>query len=369
MKIKSIELTNFRNYQNEKVIFGSEKNFFLGRNAQGKTNLLEAIFLLCLSKSFRTAHEKEAISFSQDQFIIKGEFESDSGINRKVVFLCSKNSGKELSVNRKRINRISEFIGNIPVIISSPDEYSLTTGPPTGRRRFIDILLSQIDKKYIHILLEYQRIIKQKNKILQNWKLTGKKNFELIDPWNEQLVKVGSKIIELRNKFSIQLSEKLKKIHSDFVINDEKLEFSYRPNLDYPELENISLFFNNKLKQSFTSELQRGISLVGPHRDDFIFKINKKNLKKFGSRGQHKTVLISLAIAEYQIIEELAAEKPIVLIDDLYSELDQTREKKIIQALEKMGQIFISSTELNDNYIAGSPNKYFNIQNGSANEQ
>lgn len=368
MKINSIELNDFRNYEKQKISFNAVKNIIVGKNAQGKTNLLEAIYLLCLSKSFRTSYEKEAIKFASDQFILKGEFELDSGITKKVVLLCSQNNGKQLSVNRKRINRVSEFIGSLPIVISSPEEYNLTNGPPAERRKFVDILLSQINRKYINHLMEYQKIIKHKNALLLKWKQTGKRDKTVIDAWNDRLIIIGSKIIEIRNQFSKLLSDKLAKIYSALILNNETLAFFYQPNIEVKNSDNIEEKFADKLNQICSKEFQRGISLIGPHRDDFVFRINDSDIKKFGSRGQHKTVLISLAIAEYQLIEELTQEKPIILIDDLYSELDREREEKIIAAVEKMGQIFITATEAHKNSHKNFPNEYFIINEGKAQE-
>ena len=357
-------MTDFRNYRQSLITFGSRKNFFIGNNAQGKTNLLEAIYLLCLSKSFRTSHEKEAIAFSKLNFILKAEFNFDNGNKQKVTLICSHNKGKEISINRKRISRISELIGGFPVVLSSPEEYNLTTGPPSERRKFIDILSSQISKKYIYFLIEYLRILKQKNAILLSWKLTGKKNHIELEPWNERLIEIGSKIIEFRNKFSKQLSIRIGNIYSKLVSDEEKLVFNYLPSIEFLGSKEIERCFGEKIKQNYNKELQRGTSLIGPHRDDFIFKINGNELKKFGSRGQHKTVLISLAAAEYDLIKDLTEETPILLIDDLYSELDENREQNILNLIDGFGQIFITSTERHNNNSNRNGTKYFLVDNG-----
>jgi DNA replication and repair protein RecF len=365
MKLISLEMTDFRNYGQTHINFDFHKNFIVGNNAQGKSNILEAIYLSCLSKSFRTSREKEAIAFSKQNFLIKAEFKFDNENKQKVILLCSHNNGKEISINRKRISRISEFIGNFPVVLSSPDEYNLTTGPPPERRKFIDILLSQISKKYIHFLIEYFRILKQKNAILLNWKLTGKQNQTELEPWNERLVQIGSKIIDFRNKFLQQLSINIRDIYSKLVLNDEQLDFTYQPNVEFNSSEEIEQCFATKLLQISNKELQRGTSLAGPHRDDFIFKINGHDLKKFGSRGQHKTVLISLAAAEYELIKNLTEETPILLIDDLYSELDKNRENNILNLIEGFGQVFITSTEIHNQDSNKEKSKQFFVKSGT----
>jgi len=369
MKLTSLELITFRNYDQARIIFAAHKNYFIGKNAQGKSNLLEAIYLLCLSKSFRTTHEKEAIGFSKQDFIIKGKFNADNGNIQKVVFHYSKEKGKQISVNRKRLTKISEFIGNLPIVLSSPEEYNLTTGPPQERRKFINILLSQISKKYIFSLVEYNRILKQKNAILLKWKLNGTQKPSILEPWNDRLIEIGSKIIQFRDQFSKLLSTNIGEIYSEFVVNNEKLKFQYKPNLEFKHVDDIADNFRNKLTAISYKEIQRGTSLVGPHRDDFVFKINDHDLKKFGSRGQHKTVLISLAIAEYNLIKQQTNENPIILIDDLYSEIDEDREKRILDLLDGLGQVFITSTEVHDNNKGDSNNKYYFINEGTINQR
>jgi len=365
MILNSIELADFRNYRHVSLEFSANNNFFIGNNAQGKTNLLEAIYLLCLSKSFRTKHEKEAILFSAEQFLIKGEFFLHSTHLHKIVFGCSIKQGKEIIINRKRLNKISELIGNFPVVISSPEEYDLTLGPPPERRKFVDILLSQIYRKYFSLLQDYHRIVLQRNSILSNWKYSGSKTPSLLEPWDEKLIHVGSDLIIYRKKFSEQFSEKISMIYSKLVYSEEILSFEYKPNINAETYDEIRYRFNERLAQHKNNEIQRGMSLIGPHRDDFVFKINGRELKKYGSRGQHKTVLITLVIAESHLIEELKNEKPIILIDDLYSELDVEREQKILDLINGMGQIFITSTNIHHHQKRNDEDKYFLISNGS----
>ncbi|NOZ60097.1 MAG: DNA replication/repair protein RecF [Calditrichaeota bacterium] len=363
MRIHSLELINFRNYQKQAVQFGNEKNFFIGKNAQGKTNLLEAIHLLCLTKSFRTRHNKEAISFSTEEFILKGKFELDNGNPQRIVLTYSRKEGKQLSINRKRVNRLAEFVGNLPVVISSPDEYEITIGPPPERRKFFDILISQIDRRYLHYLIEYLRIVKQKSAIFQQWKQKRTINPKVIEPWNERLANIGAQVINRRHQFTSRLSLHLNHIYASFTQSREKLEILYRPNLAYQDLADIQAAFAKELKENLSREIQRGLCLIGPHRDDFIFKINGHELKKYGSRGQHKTVLIALALAEFDLIFEVKNEKPIILIDDLFSELDNEREELILNKLANTGQIFLTATEIQSN-IKNEQAAFFVVEDG-----
>ena len=366
MILTSLELTDFRNYSGVSIEFGERKNFLIGNNAQGKTNILEAIYLLCLSRSFRTSYEKEAIRFSQPYYTIKGVFNLVTGNVQTVVFHCSQEKGKQIKINRKRLNRASELIGNFPVVLSSPDEYVLTVGPPPGRRKFVDILLSQIYKRYFSYLQDYHRVLQQRNTILSNWKISGVTTPSIIDPWDQRLVEIGSKIIEYRTHFTASFSEILKNIYSGLVTKNEELTFNYRPKIFLNKINDIQIFFLNRLKQTRDKEIRRGTSLTGPHRDDFVFNINGQELRKFGSRGQNKSVLISLAIAQFDLIKEKTQEVPIILIDDLYSEIDSEREAKIIENLNNMGQVFVTATE-SQKHIKRSDERYYSIEGGKIN--
>ncbi|OQX87097.1 DNA replication/repair protein RecF [candidate division KSB1 bacterium 4484_87] len=368
MKINSLELTNFRNLHQQAIQFGEKKNFFIGNNAQGKTNLLEAIYLLCLTKSFRTNHDKEAISFSAEQYIIKGDFTLDNGNPQRIVLACSHKEGKQLSLNRKRVNRVADFIGDLPIVISSPDEYEITIGPPPERRKFFDILISQLDRRYLHYLVEYLRIVKQKSAILQQWKQEKTSNAKIIDPWNERLAEIGAQIIYRRHQFTYKLSLHLNQIYASLTQTREKLEISYQPNLKFQESDDIQKIFHDELNINLSKEIQRGVCLIGPHRDDFIFKVNDHELKKYGSRGQHKTVLIALALAEYDLIYSLKNEKPIILIDDLFSELDNEREKLILKKLTQTGQVFLTGTEIQAN-TANEQAAFFFVEDGKVMQQ
>jgi len=365
MNLTTLELMNFRNYKNAYIEFGSGKNFLIGKNAQGKSNLLEAIYLLCLSKSFRTNHEKEAIRFSEQLFILKGGFHLDNGNAQQVIFQCSHDRGKEIAINRKRLKSASELVGNFPVVLSSPDEYNLTLGPPPERRKFVDILLSQIYKKYFSYLREYHRIVKQRNAILLNWKKNYEKAGTLIEPWNQRLVETGSNIIAYRARFTAIFSNLLRDIYSRLIRNQEELTFDYSPNIHFEHLDEIKNQFQAKISRTMNQEIQRGTSLLGPHRDDFIFKINGRALRKYGSRGQHKTVLIALAISQFNLMKEKIQETPILLIDDLYSEIDEDREEKILSHLNDMGQVFITTTTGHPKKQSNRNDRYYYVMEGN----
>jgi len=367
MILSALELNFFRKYVQESIRFDRKTNIFSGKNAQGKTNILEAMYLLCISRSFRTRHEREAVNFESDFFTIKGEFCLDNGNVKNVIFHFTRDEGKQVTINRKRINKLSDYIGQFPIVLSSPEEYSLTSGPPAERRRFIDILLSQISIKYIHNLQDYYRIVKQRNKILSDRHYSNHKIDELLEPWNESLIEKGSRIVFERVHFSEKFNDVLKNVYSNLAVSNENLDFQYNSKLKFPGLEEINKEYREKLDSITNLELKQGITLLGPHRDDFIFKINGKELRKFGSRGQHKTVLIALTIAELKLIKEKINETPIILIDDLFSEIDRFREERIMNMMQGLGQTFITTTiEIDEakKYSNDASIRYFYIDNG-----
>ena len=367
MILSALELNFFRNFVKESIRLDKKRNIICGENAQGKTNILEAIYLLCISRSFRTRHEREAVNFDSDFFTIKGEFCLDNGNIKNVIFHFTREAGKQITINRNRINKLSDYIGQFPIVLSSPEEYSLTSGPPAERRRFIDILLSQISIKYIHNLQDYYRIVKQRNKILNNRNYSNYKIDELLEPWNVSLIEKGSRIIFERMQFSEKFNDILKNVYSNLTVSNEKLDFKYNSKLKFYGLDEISKEYKEKLDSIKILELKQGITLLGPHRDDFLFQINGKELRKFGSRGQHKTVLIALTIAELKLIKEKINETPIILIDDLFSEIDKFREERIMNLLQGLGQTFITTTiEINEakKYSDDTSLRYFYIDDG-----
>ena len=319
MILSTLELDFFRNYLHESVHFNSKRNIISGKNAHGKTNLLEAIYLLCISRSFRTRHERETINFNDNFCTVRGEFCLDNGSIKKVVFNFTRDEGKKVTIDRKKVNKLSNYIGQFPIVLSSPEEYNLTSGPPSERRRFINILLSQISIKYIHNLQDYYRTVKQRNRILSDRKLSNYQLQKTLESWDESLIVKGSYVILERLLFTEKFNDLLKDVYSKLTESNEVLEFKYNYNVNKFSLVEINEQYRKKLNSVKKAEFKQGVTLIGPHRDDFYFLINGKDLRKFGSRGQHKTVLIALTIAEFKLIKEEINETPIIIVDDLFS--------------------------------------------------
>ena len=367
MILSSLELTNFRNYIQEQVEFTDSQNIISGKNAQGKTNLLEAIYLLCITRSFRTRIEKELCHFNSNECLLKGEFTLDDGSQKTVIFYYTKGEGKQFSVNRNRVEKFSNHIGQFPVVISSPEEYNLTTGPPAERRKFIDILLSQINIRYMKQLQEFYRILKQRNSILSDRQYSFNQTVRFIEPWDISIVEKGSHIIWERMLFVNEFKDILKDIYSQISTTNEELGLQYNSKIQGKSLEEIVANYEALLRSSKKSEIEQGKTTLGPHRDDLIFEVNNNDLRKFGSRGQHKTVLLSLMISEYQLIKDKLNETPIILVDDLYSEIDPNREERIMEFLQNLGQLFVTTTsEISSlkQKVKNQATKYFRIENG-----
>jgi DNA replication and repair protein RecF len=345
MTIQTLELVNFRNYNELKIKFFPGCNILFGENAQGKTNLLESIFYLCFSRSFRTLKDQDVIYFEKLFTRIHGQFLLDRNIEQNVQLCLNKGETKSILLEQKKVNRYSELIGKFPVVFLGPDNYKITSDGPIERRRLIDMFLSQVSSAYLKNLQKYNRILKQRNKIL--FELNNKINFDaaLLEPWNHTLVECGSFLIKSRHFFITEFNPLLAKIYTKLNLSKETLSFSYKPSFSFTNENDIQASFLNKLHRDKTVERVRGLTISGPHRDDFVFKIENKDLRLFGSRGQHKSVLTALKFAEFFYLKKKKEETPILLLDDLFSDLDYHREKQILEIIQNLGQTFITTTK------------------------
>ncbi len=345
MYLKKLELLNFRNYEKAKLEFNPGCNIFYGDNAQGKTNIIEAIFLLCFSKGFRTQSEREIIQFNKAFARIEGHFVFDRHIEQKVIFLYSESEGKSIYLEEKKITRYSVLIGKFPVVLLSPDDYNIISGGPDGRRRLFDMLLSQEDATYLNTLQQYNRILKQRNKILLDFIRQKQYNAAILEPWNKNLIEYGSFVIKFRQAFVSEFCPLLARIYKELNFANESIDFSYRPSIPFQDEKDIQTIFTSILNHNLKYELKRGITLKGPHRDDYDFKIDNNALKTYGSRGQHKSLLVALKLAEFYYLKKKREETPIILLDDLFSDLDRNRERTILAILQNTGQTFVTNAK------------------------
>ncbi len=353
MKLLSLKLHNFRNHQDSVLECAEQINVLLGQNGQGKTNILEAISYLCLTKSFYASSDATALSIGESFFEAKGKFLSDQNIETDVRVSYDLESGEKIfTLNRITMEGFSSVIGRFPVVVLSPENNAITFGGPAERRKFIDLDLSQTSKAYLQDLLEYRRVLKQRNRILTEAKTTHSDLLEELVAWNESLVKYGSRVFERRQRFLQQFQPYVCEAYQKLTVDNEQPSLEYQPAIDVANSANgidvgLGTFqkaFEVELEENQSDELRLGTTLVGPHRDDVVFKINGMDLRKYASQGQHKTFLIALKIAEFFYLKELNGETPIVLLDDAFSELDGSRKARLTELLQQLGQTFITVT-------------------------
>ncbi|MBR4110658.1 MAG: DNA replication/repair protein RecF [Clostridia bacterium] len=333
MFIKEVYLENFRNYKNQTIQLNENVNVFYGNNAQGKTNILEALYFGAFGRSFRTNKEGELINFEDSASKINITYEKNDRLNKLDIAL-NKKEKKTIKLNGIKLSRNSELVGNINIVIFSPDDIIILKQGPSLRRKFLDILISQLKPKYLHELSEFNKILEQRNNLLKSKKL------ETIDIWNEQFAQKAEIIYKYRKKYVQKLQEKLEEIHPELTNEKESIKIKYITRFKSKEE------FLEILNQNLNLDLLRGYTSEGPQREDFEILINDKSLNLYGSQGQHRTAILALKIAEMKIIEEEVSDSPILLLDDITSELDEHRIQAIFNSVNKY-QVFITCTDIN----------------------
>ena len=334
MQIKNLKIHNFRNYINQEIEFCSNVNILYGNNAQGKTNILESIFICAMGKSFRTNKEKDIIKLGEEKAKIEIIYEKSDREGKISIELSNK---KKIFLNGLCIKKLSDLLGNINVVIFSPDDIDILKGGPQKRRRFLDIMISQLRPAYIHTLNMYLKTLEQRNAYLKQIKLFNKSE-EMLDIWDEKLVELGYKIYKYREDFIKKLQEKINVIHPMVTKNEEQLKIEYKTD------SSDKCKFLKLLKKNRKVDILKGFSGKGIHRDDFMIYINKRLINIYGSQGQHRTSILSLKQAEVEIIYDEIGEYPILLLDDFMSELDEKRRRSFLENV-KNTQILITCTD------------------------
>jgi len=343
MHLQSLSLTSFRNYIHADVKFSPRINFIYGLNAQGKTNFLEAVYLLCLGRSFRAAKNQELIKKDAELFRVQGAFAHDNNIQKNIAVQYSHNARKEILIDGKRLTSHAAIFGQFPVVVMAPDEFKITTGSPSERRKFIDILLSQVNVRYLAELQDYHRVVKQRNKLLQQIREGVRISEDSLRPWNEQIAILGAKITTFRLSFLKDFTGQAQHFYKKLTKRQDTIEIRIESTLDLYNREVNSQTYLDQLAMVNKKEKILGVTLIGPHRDDLVFNINDFDIRKYGSRGEHKSLLIALKVAEYHYILQRREETPIFLLDDCYSELDHFREQGVFDSFQKLGQVFMTS--------------------------
>ncbi len=334
MWINNIKIKNFRNYEKEEINLSKNINIFYGENAQGKTNIIEAIFLGSIGKSFRAKKDLELIKFGEDIAEIELNYKKIDRDGKIKIELSDK---KNIYANGVKLKKLSELLGKINIVIFTPDDINIMKGSPQNRRRFLDIMISQLKPNYMHNLSLYTKTLEQRNNYLRQIKKENKDK-QLLDIWDEELATYAQKIYDYRNEFINKIKNKINKIHKEITSNKENLEIEY-----LTECKNKENYLN-LLKQRRELDIIKGFTTKGVHRDDFVIYINEKNVSVFGSQGQNRTAVLSLKLSELQIIYDEINDFPILLLDDFMSELDEKRRESLLTRIQDT-QVIITCTE------------------------
>ena len=348
MYIKHISLQNFRNYEKLKVDFNQLGNIIIGDNGNGKTNIIESIYVGSLGKSFRTKKDSELIKFDQNYYTLSMNIVDDD-IDYNIKIICLKNGKKQIKVNDIPLEKGIELIGRVKIVIFTQEDMQLLRGNPQDRRNQFDRFISLINYNYKNSLLLYNKILKQRNFLLKNVKKETSK-LEELDIWDSSLSKIGAILISDRLKIVNELNKMIGIINIDLSSKSEFVRIVYSTDVNYEKIDNSKIeYFENelykKMKLNVYNDVKMGFTTVGPHKDDYIFFINDFDARKFASQGQQRTLVLSLKIAESRLIFEKFRSYPILLLDDVMSELDTSRQEKLLRLIDKC-QTIITTTDL-----------------------
>jgi DNA replication and repair protein RecF len=330
MIIRSLELKNFRNYEEAHIDFSEGVNILYGDNAQGKTNILEAIYVGATARSHRAGKDREMIQFGQEEAHIK-YFVEKKGITDRIDMHLKKGKAKGIAVNGIPLRKASDLFGNANVVFFSPEDLNIIKEGPSGRRKFMDMELCQLDKVYMSNLANYNKIILQRNKLLKEMDFHSD-YLDTLQIWDMQLVRYGAEVIQRRQAFIQELQPVIQEIHRSITGGKENITVTYEANVSASDLE-------RELKRVRERELKNRVSLVGPHRDDLAFMLEDVDIRTFGSQGQQRTAALSLKLSEIEIVKRRIGDSPILLLDDVLSELDAGRQEKLLDSISQVQTI------------------------------
>lgn len=356
MFIKSIQLDGYRNYKNTTVYFDKGTNILYGDNAQGKTNILESIFMCATTKSHKGTKDKEIIGFDENEAHVTMYLDKSSD-EYKIDMLLRKDKSKIVAVNGSKIKKATEVLGILNVVLFSPEDLGIIKNGPSERRRFIDMELCQLDSIYLYNLSKYNKIIDQRNKLIKD-SYMNRDLIETLNIWDHQLVSYGIPIIEKRKKFIEDLNLIIGEVHSKLTNGKEELIINYEPDV-------ICENFEKELNKNKDKDIKLKQTGVGPHRDDFSFVVNGIDIRKFGSQGQQRTAALSLKLSEIEIVKRVTGHVPVLLLDDVLSELDSNRQNYLLKTIGDI-QTIITCTGLDD-FVNNNfqINKLIKVSNGT----
>lgn len=360
MRIKSLKLKNFRNYDLLSLEFDHAINIFYGDNAQGKTNILEAIYLSGTTKSHRGTKDRDMIQFGHDESHIETVIEKNN-VEFKIDMHLKKNSPKGIAINKMPIRKASELFGVIHLVFFSPEDLNIIKNGPAERRRFVDLELAQLDKLYLSDLANYNRIINQRNRLLKD--IYNREDLiSTLEIWDMQLAHYGKKVIERREKFIGEINEIIKNVHGKLTDGKEHLVLSYEKSNG--EIELMDAILKNRER-----DIRMKSTSIGPHRDDICFRVGDLDIRKFGSQGQQRTAALSLKLSEIELVKMLIKDTPVLLLDDVLSELDKNRQHSLLDTIKNI-QTIITCTGVDDFVNQRfAVNKVFYVNSGHVNKE
>lgn len=359
MQLESLTLKNFRNYASEKFNYGAGVNVITGGNAQGKTNSAEAVFLLATGFSPRVKKDKQVIRYGESQAEISGQAISAYGsVKTSLTFFAD--GKKKISVNEAEVKRVGDLLGNIYAVFFNPGELKLIQESPEDRRRFMDIALSQLNRRYFYSLSKYKKIIIQRNNLLKE--SDKELILDTLPVWDEQLADYAADVIEGRNEFCSKLAPKAKAAHEAVTGGEESLFVGANEKFKGSR-EEIKEKFKAALAENTERDMVLGFTSVGPHRDDLKITLNGEDVKSYGSQGQQRTAALSLKLAELEIFKEKFGEYPLLILDDALSELDRSRQKRLLKYIENV-QTIITCTHIEEEVFVGTEYKRFEVEKG-----
>ncbi|HKL12378.1 MAG TPA: DNA replication/repair protein RecF [Halanaerobiales bacterium] len=367
MYIEKILLKNYRNIDNSYLNLDPNLNIFIGNNGQGKTNLLEAVYLMATTESHRTNRDSELIQWDKESALVQLKLikdDYDLTISYKI-----EGRNKQIKINKNPLEKISDLVGNLNVILFSPEDLKIVKGGPNNRRKFLDLEISQVNPYYYHLLKEYDHILRQRNKLLKKMYNKSNRNIDLLEVWDDKLAEKGAKILYKRLQVLNKLKILARLAQRKLTAGQENLNIKYDCTLNINknnDKDEINKIFLNKLKRDRKDEFERGYTLSGPHRDDLILTINEMNVRKYGSQGQQRTVALGLKLAELEFMKSESGEYPVLLLDDVFSELDKNRRNTLLSIINDKIQTLITTTDSEDieTLIKDKGSNIYNVKDG-----
>jgi DNA replication and repair protein RecF len=371
MKIRSLHVQNYRIYPNAELEWGGHINLLRGPNGAGKTNLIDAVHYLCMSRSFVTASDSHAINLNASSFRLSGSFTGTIRPQIDIEIAYQRGDGKSILVNGVKLERLSDLIGMVPVVVLSPDDRQLTFEGPEYRRNFLDAMISQVDASYLRDLIDYRRVMRQRNRVLLAYRDAPSRLVEHLEPWNDQFVRLAARIIHRRHMLLRTFGDYLERAYRLMAGVEHKPSFIYKTLSDSPDsIESIELKLKTELQSRVEKDAERGVTTVGPHRDDITFLLDGLELRRFGSQGQHRLFALSIKLAELYFFSDMLDDLPIFLLDDVFGDLDPNKTAVLMRMLaDHPGQVCITAanTALLESLIdwSDSENRLISIESGN----